>query len=138
MKKITLQAPLRMKGHIYHKSGKAKTVCVTACLTALGVPFENFQVTGTLAKPNFMGILNRHGIAARSRKSQLPKGATVGQARKYLKKLDEDCHYMVVVNGATYCHMMLLDSDGTTLVDTDWKKIDKRKIHSIHAVTKAA
>ena len=42
----TPSRPVRLPEHIYHKSGEAKTVCVTACLTALGVPVDAYHYTG--------------------------------------------------------------------------------------------
>ena len=131
--KPQLYTPTIMKQHIVHASGKSKTVCVTACLTALGVPFDSFQVTGDIFKAHYLKILQRHGMSARSRKSSVSK--SIGQARKDIAKLKEDAYYFVVVRGTTYCHAMLLDNKGRTIVDTDPKTRDKRTIHSIHAVT---
>ena len=127
--KPNLKRPVILTNHIKHKSGKSKTVCVTACLTALGVPFDGFQVTGTLQKPNYLSILNRFGLSARSRKSRLPKAATIGQARKTISKLGEDAVYFVVVRGNGYCHAMLLNGCGETLVDTDPRARDRRKVY---------
>ena len=134
MNKPHIQDPVILNNHITHKSGKAKTVCVTACLTALGIPVDAFQVTGTLKKPNYTAILSKQGFAYRSRMSKMPKGATIGKCRPAIKKLNEDVVYFVVVNGSGYCHAVLLDSEGNTLVDTDPRLKDKRKVHSIHAV----
>jgi len=132
---MKLCSPVVMQDHIRHPSGKFKTVCVTACLTAIGVPFSGFNVTGTLRKPNYLGILNRFGFTARSRKSKMPKNPTVGSCRKAIKKLDESgTVYFVVLAGASYCHAMLMDKNGETTVDTDPRKRDQRKVHSVHAV----
>jgi len=136
MKKPTLKTPVYLNDHIRHPSGKSKTVCVTACLTALGLPVESFHVTGTLSKPNYLPLINKIGLKARSRKSKMPKGLTIGACRKAIKKMGENAVYFVVVWGSGYCHAMLLDNDGSTLVDTAPRKRDKRKLHSIHAVYK--
>jgi len=133
---MVLQQPVRLKSHIKHESGKQKTVCVTACLTAIGVPVNGFDVTGSLQSQNYLRILNRHNFSARSRKSKMPKGLTIGACRKAIAKLDEDAVYFVVVNGSGYCHAMVLNNQGKTVVDTDPRKADKRKVHSIHAITK--
>ncbi len=134
MKKPTIQKPVILPDHIKHPSGKMKTVCVTACLTAIGVPFESFQVTGTLQNPNYLSLINKVGYCARSRKSKMPKGLTIGACRKAIKNLGENAVYFVVVNGNGYCHAMLIDNNGETIVDTAPRKKDKRKVHSIHAV----
>lgn len=137
MNKPLVNKPVILRDHIWHKSGKAKTVCVTACLTALGVPVNAFQVTGTLAKPNYLPILNKAGYCVRSRMSKMPKNKTIGACRKAISKLNEEALYFVIVRGNGYCHAMLLNNDGLTIVDTDPRKKDKRKVWSIHAVFKA-
>ncbi len=131
-----ITTPTRLKGHQVHASGARKTVCVTACLTALGVPVDSFHTTGTLKTRNYLKILNRHGFSTRSRKSSLP--TTIGACRKAIEKRGEDCIYFVVVMGKGYCHALLLDSKGQTVIDTAPRKRDKRAIHSIHAVTRMA
>jgi hypothetical protein len=134
MRKPRIYSPVIMDDHINYESGKAKTVCVTACLTALGVPFDSFKVTGTLAKPNKLAILRGTGYNVRSRKSKMPKGLTIGACRKAIDRLDEEAIYLVTVNGSGYCHSMLLDSNGQTIVDTAPRRRDRRKVHSIYAV----
>ena len=118
---------VRMQEHIVHASGKTKTVCVTACLTALGVPFNSFKVTGDVGKAN----------SVRSRKSKM-KGLTIGKVRDSIRGLNDpiDTKYFVVVSGSGYCHAMVLDRTGNTIIDTDPRKRDKRKVYSIHAIYK--
>ena len=124
--------------HITYASGERKTVCVTACLTALGVPVGGFHYTGKLNDSRRTAILNRHGYAVRSRRSSLPKHATIGTARKAIRKLNDPqgTLYLVQVSGSGYCHAMLLNATGATVVDTAPRKRDKRRVHSIHAVWK--
>jgi len=126
----------RLKEHIQHESGEWKTVCVTACLTALGVPVDSFHYTGKVLDNRREAILRRHGYAVRSRMSKLPKNPTIGKTRDAIKKMDDPkgTKYMVVVQGNGYCHAMLLDANGKTVVDTDPRKRDKRKVVSIKAV----
>lgn len=132
---INIQAPVIMRKHITHPSGKRKTVCVTACLTALGVPFDSFQYTGSLRTENYLSILGRHGFSTRSRKSKMPKRATIGACRKAISELTENAYYFVIVHGKGYCHALLLNNLGETVVDTSPRNRDVRKVHSIHAVT---
>jgi len=124
---------VRLPKHIIHPSGKAKTVCVTACLTALGIPVDSFNYTGTISKPNYTSILGKH-FNYRSRKSSVAK--TIGKARGDIKRLNEEAYYFVVVWGSGYCHAMILDNEGKTVIDTAPRSKDKRKIHSIHAIFK--
>jgi hypothetical protein len=128
---------VHLNDHIVHKSGERKTVCVTACLTALGVPLSAFHYTGTVADSRRESILRKHGYAVRSRKSRLSKkGNTIGSLRSLLITWDDplDTMYLVIVQGSGFCHAMLLDKSGTTVVDTAPRKKDKRKVVKIHAV----
>jgi len=126
-----LKRPTILPDHINHGKSR-KTVCVTACLTALGIPVDAFQVTSTDKNVcAFEGVIRRNGFALRSRKSAMPKRATVGNCRKAIAKLDDPVgtHYVVHVRG----HLLLLDSEGKTVVDTAPRKRDKRGILRIHA-----
>ena len=129
-------APTIMKDHRAHKSGESKTVCVTACLTALGIDINGFNYTGSASDGRRQTILRRNGYAVRSRKSRLPKTATIGTTRKAIRKMNDPTgtKYLVIVWGKGYCHAMLLDEHGATLVDTAPRDRDRRKVHSIHAV----
>jgi len=127
---------VRLKDHIKHSSGERKTVCVTACLTALGVPVNSFHYTGTVLDSRRESILRRHGYAVRSRKSKMGKNNSVGKLRKAIQAWDDPAgtKYLVVVHGSGYCHAMLLDQSGTTVIDTAPRKRDARKVVKVHAV----
>lgn len=131
---MILSEAIKLNNHITHKSGARKTVCVSACLTALGVPINKFHKTGSIDTKNYLSILNRNGISCRSRKSKMPKNPTVGACRKPITKLGENCYYFVILRGPKYCHAILLNNKGETIVDTAPRLSDKRKVHSIHAV----
>ena len=126
---------IRLDDHIRRPSGNSKTVCVTACLTALGIPLGAFHSTST--KGNVLayeGVIRRNGFALRSRLSSVPKGASVGKARLSLCKLGlpEGSFFVVLVRG----HLILLDRNGQTVIDTDPRTRDSRKIIRVHAVWK--
>lgn len=124
-----------LKEHIFRPSGSMKTVCVSTCLLALGIDLEDYHSTSTPKNHwAYEGVIRRKGFALRSRKSSVPKGATVGAARKAIKKLNDPkgTKYVVLVPG----HLILLDSDGNTVVDTAPVKRDRRKVLRIHAVWK--
>ena len=152
MRSIKLHTPVLMADHIRYKSGKAKTVCVTYCLTALGIAFDSFTVTGSLDKPNYLGILNREGFSARSRRSKLSKTATIGNSRAAIRKMSDSAQdiYWVVILGdhygdrvgskkGGYCHAVLVNGNGEVVVDNAISQVkrDHRKIHSIHKITRA-
>ena len=149
---IKLHTPVLMADHIRHKSGKVKTVCVTYCLTALGIAFDAFTVTGSLDKPNYLGILNREGFSARSRRSKLSKTATIGNSRAAIRKMSDSAQdiYWVVILGdhygdrvgskkGGYCHAVLINGNGEVVIDNAISQVkrDHRKIHSIHKITRA-
>lgn len=129
--------PTILHDHIVHKSGQVKTVCVTACLTALGVPVESFKYTGSIADNRREAILRKHGYAVRSRMSKLPSRPTMGKVRTAIKTKMNDpagTRYLVIQRGVSYCHCVLLNAQGETIVDTAPRKRDKRKVISIKAV----
>lgn len=131
--------PVILKDHITHASGRGKTVCVTACLTALGVPFDSYHYTGSAYDNVRESILRRNGYAVRSRLSAVGGMISIGAARKKIKQLRDPAgtRYLVVVStGKRATHAMLLDADGETIVDTAPRKRDKRRILSIKAVFK--
>ena len=148
---IKLETPVLMSDHIRYKSGKVKTVCVTYCLTALGIAFDAFTVTGSLDKPNYLGILNREGFSARSRRSKLSKTATVGNSRAAIRKMsdsEQDIYWVVILGDhygdrvgskrGGYCHAVLVNGNGEVVIDNAISQVkrDHRKIHSIHKITR--
>lgn len=128
-----------LNNHITHKSGERKTICVTAVLTSLGIDSNSFYYTGSLADNRRNAILNRNGFACRSRLSKIGRNTSIGKARAKIASLKEgsDVKYMVSVRYGRSAHLMLLDNKGNTLVDTDPRKVDKRRIAGIHAVWKS-
>jgi hypothetical protein len=130
--------PTILENHITHNSGETKSVCATAVLTAIGVPVDGFKYTGCVADGRRTAILNRHGFTCRSRMSKIGKNATIGQARKKISKLDDSSstRYMVSIACGGQTHLMLLDKNGETLVDTDPRRADRRRVFAIYAVNK--
>ena len=126
----------KLKGHITHKSGKQKTICVTACLTALGVDVKDFHYTGSMNDSKRENILRRKGYAVRSRMSKMGKNPTMGKVRKAILKLkdSQSTKYLVIVYGRGYSHAILLNRSGNTIIDTAPRLRDKRKVFSIKAI----
>ena len=124
---------VRLSDHIFRDSGSCKTVCVTAAITSFGVPVDAFNSTSTKKNVNaYEGVLRRNGFALRSRKSSVGKNPTVGGIRKRLQGLGdpEGTRYLIMVWG----HVLVLDRDGNTIVDTAPRRADRRKVVRIHAV----
>ena len=136
-----------LNDHITHKSGEAKTVCVSTCLAYFGVPAGSYKYTDNGFRnrktrryftDNRRGaILRRFGFAVRSRLSSVGGyDTTVGKVRAKIAKLDDPAgtKYLAIVHGARTAHAIVLDRDGSTLIDTAPRKNDRRRVAEIHAV----
>jgi hypothetical protein len=144
-----LEAIKGVSKHKYFKSG-AKTICTSAVLAYFGIDACSYHYSGQLAQR--LAILRKNGWAARSRNSHLKRGyrklriaagvKSVGQARRIIARINKDTpetnkwgdplgtRYMIRVTG----HALLLDYDGNTIVDTDPRVRDKRKVLDIRAI----
>lgn len=110
-----------------------KTPCASAALAYFGV-------TGTTwnerTKRNvWPETLRRAGYSVRSRKSKLSKSeSTVGAARAKIAAVaaaePEIRAFIVRVSG----HVLVIDREGNTVVDTDPRKADRRQIVGIFAI----
>ena len=103
---------------------RAQNLCALSVAKYLGV---NGLVTYLHTMPDLVRA-TRKAYTVRSRKSSV-RANTVGKARKTLANLDGR-YYMVRVKD----HVLLLDTNGNTLIDTDPRKRDKRKITHLYAV----
>ena len=104
-----------------------KTVCTSSVLRYFRVYRSDFRYSQT--SDDVVKILRRKGFTVRSRFSSIKRGSTVGSVRKQLKKrTEEGLGYLIQVEG----HMLLLDINGQTIVDTDERLRDKRKIKAIY------
>ena len=138
-----------VRKHQYFKSG-SKTVCTSAVLAAFGIDACSYHYSGQLEQR--LNILRKNGWAARSRNSHINRGyrklkmksgtKSVGQARRIIAYVNSDSpeanawgdplgtRYMIRVEG----HALLLDYHGNTIVDTDPRVRDRRKVLDIRAV----
>ncbi|REK56925.1 MAG: hypothetical protein DWQ49_09460 [Bacteroidetes bacterium] len=110
-----------------------KTVCVSECLHNIGISIDSFYSTWTRKNPSaWKGVIRRNGFALRSRLSLMGKRPTVGSVRSKVAKLSDgpNTKYIVVVDG----HMLLLNSNGETIVDTSPRKRDRRGVLMLYAV----
>jgi hypothetical protein len=111
------------------------TVCVSAVLAHLGIPESAYRWTwNARTRSNvYEGVVRRHGYGVRSRKSRIPRGASVGGARKAIAAIKGDppgTMYAVEVAG----HLLLLNGKGETVIDTDPRKRDHRKVRKLYAI----
>jgi len=124
-----------------------KTGCTSACLEYFGITGKEFRYSQFTK--DVVAILRRKGWSVRSRRSSIPKRATVGGIRNKLRALTLDemvvagrhgstinsrliPTYLVQVEG----HVLLLNGIGSTVVDTDPRKNDRRKVLRIYKIIK--
>jgi len=110
-----------LNDHIDHNKGR-KTVCVTTCLNYFQVPFDSYHYTSS--KNNYQAYKNvlRRYWSVRSRKSEfkIAKYPTMTELRSMLKKSNYTENDKFIVSGfqSTSAHLMVLDGNGETIIDT--------------------
>lgn len=131
---------LHIRDHIKHKGG-TKTVCVSTCLSFLGIHPDEYNYTSS--KTNnflFIDIIRRKGFSVRSKMSELKLKSwdtNTTDARRALKKskYGSDDYFLFVGQRRTYAHAIIMDGNGKTIIDTSpssrmktWKiwKIEKK------------
>jgi hypothetical protein len=123
-----------LSNHQYGMKGGMKGVCATAILSYLGVTPDKYSYTSSKTNVNaYENVLRRFGYSVRSRKSAFKGAKTVSQVSKVVKSYEDytpDVYYLIHVDR----HVLLLNSDGKTVVDTDPRKRDRRKVISVRAV----
>ena len=126
-----------LSDHIRTGGGNFNGVCVSACLSYLGILPNEYKYTWSKRTRNNVvsGIMRRFGYCVRSRKSAFKKCSTMGKLKKSIAKyndVQDNVLYYVHVTG----HVLLLDKNGKVLVDTSPRKNDRRKVWDVKAVFK--
>ncbi len=125
-----------VNAHIYYdrKRGQAKTVCTSHVLAAFGICSSSYHYSGQFAQR--AAILRRNGYAVRSRMSKMGKRKTVGVARTRIPTMGDPpgTRYELVLVYGDSRHAILLDQQGETIVDTDPREADRRRVVAIHAI----
>jgi len=121
----------KQKGQSNNSANPNKNICNLRVVQFLGVNHRvNYLHT-------ILDVVRaaRTSYQVRSRKSTLSKG-TIGATRKQIAKKGDSRYYIIRVKsgGVFGGHAMLLDHAGKTLVDTDPRKRDKRKITHMYGV----
>ena len=102
-----------------------KNVCAWMCAVALGVQ-DNVRYLHTIVDLK-RAISTQFSLRSVMTKA---KSTTVGGARKNLSGDKSVVAYLVWVED----HVLLLDNNGVTGVDTDPRRNDRRKMHGVWAV----
>lgn len=110
-----------------NKHNPNQNICALAVARALGVN-DNVRYLHVMED---LVRAARTKYTVRSRKSLL-KADTVGALRKEIQEKIDALAFIVRVDG----HVILLDCNGNTVVDTDPRKRDKRKVTHVYAVWK--
>ena len=110
-----------------------KTPCASATLNYFGVTGTTWnERTGQNV---WEGTLRRAGFSVRSRASKLTKREkTVGAARAKVAQIAADELQIVAFVARVPGHVLVLDRDGQTVVDTDPRTNDRRRLTGLVAV----
>ena len=109
-----------LKNTSNNSENNLKNICVLKVAKKLGVDHTVHYLH--CVKDLVRATRNKYTV--RSRLSSLGKNPTVGKIRSKLSK--EKGLYIIRVKG----HVLLMDSEGKTIVDTSPRKRDKRKSNS--------
>ena len=111
------------------------TPCATATLNFFGVSGVTWNER---TKQNVWdNTLRRAGYAVRSRASNLGKRAsTVGAARQKIADIAQREPEIIAFVARVDGHVLVIGRDGQTVVDTDPRKNDRRKLRGLFAVMK--
>lgn len=107
-----------------------RTVCTGAVLSLFGIEKESYRFAQTVQ--DVVRLLRKRGISVRSRKSAAGKAtASVGRLRDAIKsgKLGTG-FFLVRVPG----HVIMLDANGRTVVDTAPRARDRREVTHVYLV----
>ena len=108
------------------------TPCAGATLKYFGV--NGVTWNNRTNKNVFRDTLRRHGFAVRSRKAKLGSIKTVGSARARIAQMAKDEPHVLAFMVTLKNHVLVVDTNGQTVVDTAPRIKDKRKIEAIDAV----
>ena len=108
------------------------TGCAGATLRFFGV--DGVTWNNRTQKNVFRDTLRRNGFSVRSRKSKLGKIKTVGAARAKIVEIAKDEPDVIAFMVTVKAHVLVVGTDGKTIVDTSPRAKDKRQIMAIDAV----
>ena len=122
----------------YIKMDSKRTHITTGCAGAILQYFGCMGVTYNYrtGKNVYLDTLRRNGYAVRSRSSQIRKGSSVGLIRSKLAQIADKEPMIEGFIVKVTDHVLLLNRSGQTIVDTDARTRDRRKVVTVHAVWK--
>ena len=117
------QAHRVLSDHVKYGKG-TKTVCVSACLSYLGISPDTYSYTSSDRNIEaYVGVLRRNGYAVRSRATEfkLKKYAsTLTEVRTNIKKSNYGKDDLFLISGIQRkkAHLMLFNGLGQVIIDT--------------------
>lgn len=109
-----------------------RTPCASAVLAYFGVTGVTWN--NRTRQNVWPDTLRRNGYAVRSRMSKVGKGKTVGGIRATLAKVADAEPEILAFVVRVEAHVLIVDRTGRTIVDTDPRKRDTRKVLGVMAV----
>lgn len=109
-----------------------RTPCASAVLNFFGVQGATWNER--TQRNIWPGALRRNGFSVRSRMSALGKCSTVGKARKKIKEIADGDAGIIAFIATVDGHVLVIDRNGKTTVDTNPKARDQRKLFAFAAV----
>lgn len=111
-----------LDNHINHTKG-TKTICVSTCLNFFNIPINGYSYTSSDKNIfAYRNVLRRFGYSVRSKKSEFKalKYPTMTELKKNMKKSSYTSEDYFIVNGfqSKKAHLMVLDGDGNSIIDT--------------------
>lgn len=128
----------KLYDHIQHGKG-TKTVCVTTCLNFFNIPMDGYSYTSSHRNVSaYKNVLRRFGYSVRSRKTEFKASnyPTMTALKANIRKSKYTVKDFFVVHGiqSKSAHLMVLDGNGNTIIDTAPKS--KWKIAQVSIVEK--
>jgi hypothetical protein len=128
---------LHLNTHINHNGG-TKTVCVSTCLSYLGIRPDSYNYTSS--KTNYkayQNVIRRNGYSLRSKMTEFKvkkARTTMTELKSNIRKSKYSDKDLFVVSGiqSNSAHLMILNGDGITVIDTAPNK--RWKIRSVSIV----
>jgi hypothetical protein len=113
-----------------------KTVCVSACLKFFGISENEYHYTSSdKNRTAYINVLRKFGYSVRSKKSEFKasKFPTMTELKKNMRKSNYGANDFFIVSGfqSKSAHLMVLNGNGETIIDTAPKKKWRVRLVSI-------
>jgi hypothetical protein len=114
---------LHLQNHI-NLNGGSKTVCVSTCLSYLGISPDSYKYTSSKGNYKaYQNVIRRNGYSLRSKMTEFKvkkANTTMTQLKSNIRKSNYSDKDLFVVSGvqSKTAHLMILNGEGKTIIDT--------------------